>query len=608
MRNIADRTIPIGAGVLVGRSIGPFFVGAFVGLGEGGSLLVRILRDDSLEDAPSSFPSNDVHVSRDVLPRLTPQAANDDHLASTRRFATGQVVAVSSDGSSWMSYSVAEDVLISPLPGEARPSVVKARRWDPSGGAVGDVMELKYDDVVEVFTLTWRAEFKCNAPRDPMYKFMAIPVLERWTSGEGVAMTVTTETETVHGSGTMTMDADGVKATFTHDPRKRFGPAKREISDVDLLLSDAVIEPHIKGDRGWRADHSYLHGLADFGDLEGRAYSLRVAFDEGPTAAIRESFRGAEFKAFSHRVFRDDPDPIELICAPNVFIVEAFGRKARVYNPAFTDGVGMAIIYEGDRFDRDQTLALRSLMNFLAGRRLRHVSTESLTDSRLVAFEYHEVGEATKRGLPALKIEHQARAPILLADQFARMLDEICALRRSAPMKLDSTFHHYYEGANSNYPTSRILMFAVAIDALAALWWGRQTRPGVIDRDVFSNEILPPVQRAMKAALRASNIVDSPADQLFGKLGYLNEVSSRKKQAAFWEHVGIALTREEDSVLATRHDVVHEGHVGDDADEATLLLNERRSGILANLFNRAMLRLIGWNGPYRDALSGEERD
>jgi hypothetical protein len=112
----------------------------------------------------------------------------------------------------------------------------------------------------------------------------------------------------------------------------------------------------------------------------------------------------------------------------------------------------------------------------------------------------------------------------------------------------------------------------------------------------------------MRSALQTAKIVGSPADQLLGKVGYLNEVSSGKRQSAFWKHVNVALTKEEVSVLATRHDVVHEGHVGDDADEGTLLLNDRRSGILANLFNRAMLKLIGWTGPYRDALSGEERD
>lgn len=192
-----------------------------------------------------------------------------------------------------MPYSVAEQVLISSLPGVVRPSIVKARRWDPIVGAVGDVVELKYDDVIELFGLTWRAEFKCNAPRDPMHKFMAVLVLERWTSGEGVAMTVTTESETVHGSGIVEMDADDVKATFAHDPRKRFGPAKREITDVDLLLNDAAIEPDVKGEHGWHADHANLHGLADFGDLEGKAYGLRVTFDEGPPAATRESFRDA---------------------------------------------------------------------------------------------------------------------------------------------------------------------------------------------------------------------------------------------------------------------------------------------------------------------------
>lgn len=86
---MADKTIPIGAGVLVGKSIGPFLVGAFVGIGEKGLLRVRILRDGSLEETSSSFPCDDVHVSHDVLPRFAPQPVSDDHFAPTRQFATG---------------------------------------------------------------------------------------------------------------------------------------------------------------------------------------------------------------------------------------------------------------------------------------------------------------------------------------------------------------------------------------------------------------------------------------------------------------------------------------------------------------------------------------
>jgi hypothetical protein len=437
---------------------------------------------------------------------------------------------------------------------------------------------------------------------------MAIPVLERWKTDAATLLSVTTDAETISGEGTVELNADGVSINVSNDPRTRFGPARTEIGDLDLQVSNASIEPAEVSAPSWRAEHAYLHGMQNFWSLGGSAYRLQIRFEDGLASATRETFRGDEFRAFSYRVFRDDPEPMEAICAHNAFVVEAFGRRARIYNPSVADGKAMAIVYEGERFDQTQTLALRGLMNFLLGKRLRHVSTESLADARLLAFEYHEVGGATERGLAALKIEHQARATALLADNFGPMLDKFYVLRQGAPMKLDATFHHYYEGANSNYPTSRILTFAVAIDALATLWWKQQARPGIIGRDVFSDGVLPAIRTTMRSALGAVGIAGPRADQLVARLDGMNEPSSSKRQAAFWRHVDIVLTEEERAVLRTRHSVVHEGHVGDDADEATLLLNDRRSRILANLFNRAMLRLLCWNGPYRDALSGEERE
>jgi hypothetical protein len=590
-----QRTSSLGAGVLVGESIGPFLIGAFAGIGEDGQLRVRILREGGLDKSPSSFPSGHVHASSDVIPRFAPPAETDP-LAPWRRFVSGEVVAVKSGESSWLIYSVVDEVRIGPHADE-RPRTIRATRWGPTVGASIDEVELNFDEVVDAFGLTWRAEFKANAPRDQMYRFMAIPVFERWKTDAATLMSVTTDAETISGEGKVELSTDSVSINITNDPRKRFGPAKTEIGDLDLQVSNASIDPAEVTRPSWRAEHAYLHATQDFWSLGGSAYRLRIQFDDGPASATRETFRGDEFRAFSYRVFRDEPEPLEAICAHNAFAVVAFGRKARIYNPAVVDGKATAIVYEGERFDQAQTLTLRGLMNFLFGKRLRHTSTESLADAELLEFEYHEVGEATDRGLPALKIEHQSRATALLADNFGPMLDKFHDLRQGAPMKLDAAFHHYYEGANSNYPTSRILTIAVAIDALAALWWKQKARPGVIGRDIFSDEILPVVRTAMRAALGAVCIVGPRSDQLVARLDGLNQSSSSKRQAAFWRHVDIDLTEEERAVLRTRHSVVHEGYVGDDGDEAILLLNDRRSRILANLFNRAMLRLLGWSGP-----------
>jgi hypothetical protein len=61
------------------------------------------------------------------------------------------------------------------------------------------------------------------------------------------------------------------------------------------------------------------------------------------------------------------------------------------------------------------------------------------------------------------------------------------------------------------------------------------------------------------------------------------------------------LTAEELEVLDTRHEVVHEGHLGNERGREALMENYRRSNILANLFNRAFLTMLGWNGLYQDA-------
>jgi hypothetical protein len=338
-------------------------------------------------------------------------------------------------------------------------------------------------------------------------------------------------------------------------------------------------------------------GFNEYGVLNARANSLRISLGDGEATATRMIIRGGTLKGFSHRIFSRQPDPFELLVAANAYKVTMFGVPARIWQ-AREDYI--AVIHEGEPLDDDKQSALRNLVAYLVGKRLAHESTERFNGAVRLSYEYFGRSENTQQASAPLQIDYWSSTPRLLGERFDAILQKMYQLYCKKPIALDAALHHYFEGVNSGFPVSRTLQLAVAVDTLVTLVIGNDDEVLITNKIEFKR-LIKPVRKALKETLNTSTLTTRQKNQLESKLDGLNKASAKQRQAAFWTSVGIELMEEEQKVLDTRHQVVHEGHLGSELGGDALWENYRRSNILANLFNRAMLSLLDWDGDYRNA-------
>lgn len=537
----------------------------------------------------------DVGSLRQLQPAL-PDREDGGLIAPFVEWRAGTVLAVPGGEDGVFELYVIDRDVVHPFGAEPDLSTpLPVRRYDVRSGAIGELIPLPRGQNQSVLVLAGTIELQFAAPPDRFLAILETPLLREWTVQAATAV-AEFPNDRIDAAADVTLSDNGVTLHLAYDLFKwPADPTPFNFADVHARLHDGSVTPH---SGNWKAEHVVVHG-DHHGEriyLTAKAYQFRLTYGTGPIAATRETFHGSTFKGFSHRIFGRDPQISALLFARNAFVVNVFGRDARIYQPA-EDFV--AVVHEGEPLADDERSALTSLLAYLAGNRLAHISTETFgADSRL-SYEYHARGQRTERGLPPLRIDHWTETPVAIAEQLGALLHAMLELYRAKPMKLDAALHHYFEGVNSNYPVSRTLQLAVAIDALVALHIGNKEMP-IIDRDVFK-KLIKPVRQVLDLALRAFAVPDDPARQLRNKLDNLNKASARRRQNSFWKSVGISLTPAELEILDTRHEVVHEGHLGEERGREALMENYRRSNVLANLFNRAFLTILGWRGAYRDA-------
>lgn len=532
---------------------------------------------------------------RNLQPSL-PEREDRALMAPFVEWQAGTILALDAAGNGIFDLYVIDRDIIHPFGAEPDlESPLPVRRYDARCGAFGDTIALQRGQNQSVRVLASTIELQFAVPADPFLHILETPLLREWEvqAAEAIAQFPNDKIDVISD---VTLSDDGVALRLGYDLFK--WPADTtpfDVVDVLARLQDGSVTPRTGN---WSAERVTVHGDHHGNQtyLTAKANRFMLTLGDDPIIATRETFRGTTFKGFSHRILGRDPQISALLFAPNAFSVTIFGRDARVYQPV-EDFV--AVVHEGDPFTDDERSALTSLLAYLAGNRLAHISTETFGDECRRSYEYHALGQRTEQGLPPLRIDHWTETPRVIAKDFGRLVQSVFELYKSKPMKLDAALHHYFEGVNSNYPVSRTLQLAVAIDTLVALRICTDELP-IIDRTLFK-QLIKPVRQVLDLALRAFVVPPDQAKQLRDKLDNLNKVSARRRQHSFWQAVGISLTPEELEILDTRHEVVHEGHLGEDRGRDALLENYRRSNVLANLFNRAFLTMLGWSGTYRDA-------
>lgn len=471
----------------------------------------------------------------------------------------------------------------------------KVRTFDIQHGPIGDPFPLLRHGTFAIRSLAGLAQLQYHAVPDRFLSVLRIPIITEWQV-EDVLATGTFPTKRIAGPASITIK-DGQAAATVQCP-------ERPLFDDELRLEHGTIVPTAPSMPQWSATGAQYVG-GSFGNepiFRFRVPHVSLTFAEGEVTATRETFRGLTLKGFGQRIIPEYPTGIELITARDAYIVNVFGREARIVQSVAHH---VSLIHEGKPLDAGQIDDFQTLLQYLCGNRAQRITTETFDSSGRLTYEYGERNGPTERGLPPILLDLWTKTTDMLAPQFEPMLHAVRRLRDKSPATLDAAFHHYFQGVNSSYPVTRILMLAVAIDTLVALQIGNQQQARIIDNALFQR-VLKPVREATKNALAAEAVPDDEAKKIMNKLQGLNNASAEQRRRDFWTDLGVTLTDDERTVLESRHEVIHEGHVGSERTSEALWDNYRRSGVLANLFNRAMLALLGWSGPYLDATTTDE--
>jgi hypothetical protein len=463
---------------------------------------------------------------------------------------------------------------------------------------------------------------------DPLIDVYNTPVFEHWTwRGRARA---TFPSLTIEGHLVLRLRGHRIKTRFRYP---------REVAiALRAGLGEGVLEPlepgksNKSGVTTWRAErvlfrgggHSFSAGERgpQFSKGSFLVPILEVLFDSSIEPSVtREVYEGTEFLACTDFILKRMPVPIPPVFRTNDAIrFVVFGRPATIYSPPREERFEgqekiprFAVVYAGNLLNELESATLSTFLNYLAGGRLRHVSTERFTPAKRLSYGRTNRGKGTKRltrPVPLGIFDRQiARAVVA---QFSVMLENLRAWFLKDRKGTTSVFHHYAEARNHQYPTTSVVLMSVAIDALVSLVTEDcQSNATVLPLDKF--ELLEPrLQDALDLAFSEEPKLaglSAEYERLARKIEQnLNNVSNTKRFERFWaDTCGIKLTKDELTLLRMRHMAVHAGYLsGDERDRVTLWANYEKAVRLANLFNRgALAALLRYDGPALDATDGK---
>lgn len=565
----------------------------------------HIVREPSPFDAASYVEAKPLQPVLPVPPESEPFAPR---LISRRDRIVCERVETSSNR--YLLFQTTEDVYL-PFGSDPLLEPLAVRRFSPVSGAFGEVIVLRHNDrQTSLVSLAGLAVIQYRTKPDRFLSVVNEPVLTRWL-GETPECTVVFPKKQLTGAIRVEFGDGACQATLLTKPNSFFHDEPNGTSGdvvaaklVDGSVSQVQTEPY------WTASRMQI--TRDQQRIEADEYtflvsSISVEYGSSELLATRETYRGLKIGGFSHRILREFPTEIDLLTSNDVFITTVFGRDARIVNSATNH---VSVVYEGQRLSNAESFLLRLLLSYLCGNRSEFVSTETFGAGGRLSFEYHERGSLTKRGQPPILLDPWSSSPRQVPTGIQPMLDRMAALRKKSPEGFDAVFHHYFEGVASSYSVSRVLMLAIAIDSLITLEMGAEKNTQIVAPTVFAR-FRQIIEEPLGKALETAGAAAPEVQRIKNKIGNLNNLSGRQKQARFWADLGVHLSPEESEVLETRHKVVHEGFISGETDEESRWDDYWRSNVLANLFNRGMLSLLGWDGRYLDATvfrKTEERD
>lgn len=376
----------------------------------------------------------------------------------------------------------------------------------------------------------------------------------------------------------------------------------RSQSISESFTKYATVTAH---DDSWTTNRALLiHGWSGTSiapEYRFRSDELLVGRSTAMVDATRELYFGLEFPG----PFFYTPSTRRLVT--NALITRIFSRPALIYHAgeAFGEPV-LAVLYEGAPLERDESWALDWLVTYLSGRRHGIRSVECLSrDTGLLSATIRASRQPTRRAIRPLYL---SQFPGLAANDrvaavFPDLLTQVLAIAQGpddAQRRMTATLHAYQDATDTDYPASRYRNLAVALDALMALVAGRR-------KTTVDGRLYRPFSKLFKKTIKNAPWIPSAARSAWISLLHkINEEPVKERQRRFFVRLGIDLDRLSEPALKNRNPAVHEGFFGpDDGQIEGLLEIAGTTDRLVEIFNRAMLSFIGYDGPYRTEVLDE---
>lgn len=289
----------------------------------------------------------------------------------------------------------------------------------------------------------------------------------------------------------------------------------------------------------------------------------------------------------------------------------AFGRPAMLSNRRFEaewDSDAIEVTYEGNPFSSAEREALHDVLRFFCGVRGGAWFVECFDErSSRLGFQCALRGQIRLFSQQLRPIDADAQMAAR-GESFPNMLAAMMELCEKNAPSVRAMIHHYNDASVQTYPTSQLRDLAVAVETLFVTLTGRQSgrtpMPHVPDFGARIGRVLAAFDAAFADIEDAEG--KSERHRIRDKIKDANLVSPRQELFDLLKSLVIGFGKEDRELIDSyRNGILHSGYHGDESDPDNLDENSKAAAEYANLFHRALLRKLGFTGPYRDARSFE---
>jgi hypothetical protein len=354
-------------------------------------------------------------------------------------------------------------------------------------------------------------------------------------------------------------------------------------------------------DGTWYSTRAFLRSYSRQGNDSSATFDLQDLVTGDPSAAVTSHgivIGGAALEFYPHRFPFADSERESY----DGLLTTIFGRAAlaRKMPTSTASGHDVFVGLDGEALETVEQGVLCKILSFFSGRDGAACANVGLHGAREVWKKRYTWSAPTIRARSPIRVVHLDAA---FLRRFPMMLATGASLYKEG-IRFDVALSHLFADSRGHIDVE-LRDITLALDALvesdAFKPIGEDER-FVITRNRYS-EIVERLRPRIEEVLESSSVPERLAERILERLKGANDVSHGERRRKFWRRVGFDLKSDEKEALDNRHPMSHQGFLNTSGTENVerILFQARLS---RNLVNRAILALLGYDGPVFDFTAG----